>query len=53
MLRWNEKVKDTIAKQKAAFKELWRFPPEENNTPYKRLRNQTRKIVARANENES
>ena len=44
---WNEEVKDTIARKKAAFKELCRFPSEENKTQYKRLRNQTRKIVAR------
>ena len=44
---WNEEVKDTIARKKAAFKELCRFPSEENKTTYKR-RNQTRKIVARA-----
>ena len=45
---WNEEVKDTIAKKKAAFKELCRFPSEENKTQYKRIRNQTRKIVAKA-----
>ena len=45
---WNEEVKDTIARKKAAFKELCRFPSEENKTQYKRLRNQTRKIVERA-----
>ena len=44
---WNEEVKDTIATKKAAFKELYRFPLEENKTKYKRIRNQTRKIVAR------
>ena len=44
---WNEEIKDTIAR-KAAFKELWRFPAEENKTQYKRLSNQTRKIVARS-----
>ena len=37
-----------MARKKAAFKELYRFPSEENKTQYKRLRNQTRKIVARA-----
>ena len=31
-----------------AFKELCRFQSEENKTKYKRIRNQTRKIVARA-----
>ena len=45
---WNEEVKDTIARKKAAFKGLCRFPSEENTTKYKRLKNQTRKIVARA-----
>ena len=45
---WNVEVKNTIAKTKAAFKELCRFPSEENKTQYKCLRNQTRKIVARA-----
>ena len=45
---WNEEVKDTIQeRKKAAFRELGRFPSEENKTPCKRLRNQTRKIVAR------
>ena len=37
-----------IARKKAALKEFCRFPSEENKTLYKRLRNQTRKIVARA-----
>ena len=45
MCWWNEEVKDTITRKKAAFKELYRFPSEENETQYKRLRNQTRKIV--------
>ena len=45
---WNEEVKDTIARKKAAFKELCRFPSEENKNQYKRIRNQTRKIVATA-----
>ena len=45
---WNEEVKDTIARKKAAFKELCSFPSEENKTQYKCIRNQTRKIVARA-----
>ena len=48
VLWWNEEVKDTITRKKAAFKELCRFPSEENKTQYKRIRNQTRKIVARA-----
>ena len=46
MWRWNEEVKDTIARKKTAFKKLCRFPSQENMTQYKRLRNQTRKIVA-------
>ena len=41
-------VKDIIAKKKAAFKELCKFPSEENKTKYKRIRKQTRKNVARA-----
>ena len=45
---WNEEVKDIIARKKVAFKELCRFPSEENKTQYKRLRNQRRKIVAGA-----
>ena len=45
---WNEEVKDTAAGKKVAFKKLCRFPLEENTTTYKRLRNQTRKFVARA-----
>ena len=45
---WSEEVKDTITRKKAALKELCRFPSEQNKTQYKRIRNQTRKIVARA-----
>ena len=45
---WNEEIKNAIARKKAAFKELCKFPSEENKTQYKRLRNQTRKIVAKA-----
>ena len=45
---WNEEVKDNIARKKAAFKELCRIPSEQNKTQYKRIRNQTRKMVARA-----
>ena len=45
---WNEEVKDAITKKKTAFKKLCRFPSEENKTKYKRITNQTRKIVARA-----
>ena len=45
---WNEEIKDTTTRKKAAFKELCRFPSEQNKTQYRRKRNQTRKIVARA-----
>ena len=45
---WNKEVKDTITRKKAAFKELCRFPSEQNKTQCKCIRNQTRKIVARA-----
>ena len=45
---WNEEVKDTITTKKTTFKELCRFPSEQNKTQYKHIRNQTRKIVARA-----
>ena len=45
---WNEEVKNTIGRKKVAFKELCRFPSEQNKTQYKRLRNQTGKTVARA-----
>ena len=45
---WNEEVKDTVTRKKAAFKELCRLPSDENKTQYKCIRNQTRKIVARA-----
>ena len=48
MCWWNEEVKDTIATKKIAFKKLCRFSSEENKTHYKQLRNQMRKIVARA-----
>ena len=44
----NDEVKDTITRKKTAFNELCRFPSEQNKTQYKRIRNQTRKIVARA-----
>ena len=44
---WNEEVKDTIIRKKAAFKELCRFPSEQNKTQYKHIRSQTRKIVAK------
>ena len=44
---WNKEVKDTITRKKAAFKELCSIPSEQNKTQYKRIRNQTRKIVAR------
>ena len=44
---WNEEV-NIIARKKTAFKELCKLPSEENKTQHKRLRNQTRKIVARA-----
>ena len=29
---WNEEVQDTIARKKVTFKELCRFPSEENKT---------------------
>ena len=45
---WNKEVKDIIARKKAAFKELFRFPSEKNKTQYKGIRNQTRKTVAGA-----
>ena len=45
---WNEEVKSTLGRKKVAFKELYRFLSEENKTQYKRYKNQTRKIVARA-----
>ena len=45
---WNKEVKNTIVRKRAAFKELFRFPSEENKTQYKRIRNQRRKLVARA-----
>ena len=35
-------------RKKATFEELFRFPSEENDTQYKSLRNQTRKVVASA-----
>ena len=44
----NEKVKNTIARKKAAFKTLCRLPFEENKIQYKCIRNETRKVVARA-----
>ena len=38
---WNEDIKDTTARKKAEFKELCRFPSEENKAKYICLRNQT------------
>ena len=43
---WNAKVKNTTAR-KATFDELCRFCLKEIKTQHKRLRNQTRKFVAR------
>ena len=42
---WNEEVKDTIARKKAAFKELCRFPSEENKIKYKRIKNYREKLL--------
>ena len=39
---WNEEIKDTMTRKKAAFKELCRFPSEENKNQYKQKVN-TRK----------
>ena len=50
---WKEEVKDTIARTKGAFKELYRFPSEENKTKYKCIRNQTRKSCCQSHENGS
>ena len=44
---WNEEV-NILSVKKTKFKELCKFPSEENKTQHKLLRNQTRKIVARA-----
>ena len=38
----------TIARRKVAFKVLCWFPSEESKNQYKRLKNQTKKIVAGA-----
>ena len=45
---WNEEVKNAIAEKKVAFKELCRSSSEINKTKYKRARNHTRKVVAKA-----
>ena len=45
---WNKEVKDTITRKKTAFKELCRFPSKQNKTQYKRIKNKTKKIVAKA-----
>ena len=42
---WNEEVKDAIATKKAAFKELCRFPLEENKTKYKRIEIKREKLL--------
>ena len=44
----SEKVKDTIVRKKEGFKELCKFPSEENKIHYKRVKNQTWKVVAKA-----
>ena len=44
----SEEVKDTIVRKKARLKELCRFPSEENKIHYKRVKNQTWKVVAKA-----
>ena len=41
-------MKDTIAKKKAAFTEKCWFLFENDKSQYKRLKNSTRKVVARA-----
>ena len=47
-----EEIEETcgggMKRSRRVFKGLCRFPSEENKTQYKRLKNQTRKIVARA-----
>ena len=45
---WNEEAKNTIARKKAAFRELCRLTSEDNKFQYKGIRNQTRKVVAKA-----
>ena len=40
---WNEEVKDTTARKKVAFKELCRFPSEQNKTQYKRMKKSNEK----------
>ena len=44
----SEEVKDTIVRKKAGLKELYRFPSEENKIHYKRVKNQTWIVVAKA-----
>ena len=35
---------DTTSRKKATFKEMCRFPSEDNKTQSKRVRNQTKKV---------
>ena len=40
-------MKNIVARKKAAFKELWRFPLKDGKTQYKRIRNETKKVIVR------
>ena len=41
-------MKDIVARKKVAYKKEFGFPSKYNKSQYKRIRNQTRKVVARA-----
>ena len=45
---WNEEVKEAVARKRAAYKELCKNSSDENKTRYKTMKNQTKKVVARA-----
>ena len=45
---WNEEVKDIRARKKAVLKSCAGFHKKKGKTQYKRLRNQSRKTVAKA-----
>ena len=45
---WNEEVKNAISRKKTAFKEMCRLSTDKTKAEYKRIRNQTKKVIAAA-----
>ena len=50
---WNDEVKEAICKKKEIFKELCKNQSEENKIKYRKQRNLTRKVVAKAMKREA